>query len=54
MIDGIGIQVELKDFPRWRLRMPFDIHTPVNTDTGTIKSKSERKKKKEKKQLEIN
>ena len=42
MIDGIGIQVELKDFPRWRLRMPFDIHTPVNTDTGTIKSKQKK------------
>jgi len=38
MIDGITIQVEIKEFLKWRLRMPFEIHTSINTDDGTIKT----------------
>ena len=44
MIDGITIQTEIKDFPLWRLRMPFEFHTPINTDDGTIKSKEKKDK----------
>ena len=44
MIDGITIQTEIKDFPQWRLRMPFEFHTPINTDDGTIKSKEKKDK----------
>jgi predicted RNA-binding Zn-ribbon protein involved in translation (DUF1610 family) len=44
MTDGISIRTEIKDFPHWRLRMPFEIHTPINTDDGTIKTKQKRDK----------
>jgi len=39
MFDGIGIEIELLDFKKWRSQMPFEIHTPLNTDTGELKSK---------------
>jgi predicted RNA-binding Zn-ribbon protein involved in translation (DUF1610 family) len=42
MIDGICIVCEIKDFPQWRLRMPFEFYTPINTDDGTIKTKQKK------------
>lgn len=39
MYDGIAIETEINDFPAWRSRMPFEIHTPINTDTGQIKAR---------------
>lgn len=39
MIDGISIKVEIIDFPIWRLRMPFDFHSPINTVNGVYKGK---------------
>jgi len=44
MIDGITIQTEIKDFPQWRLRMPFEFHTLINTDSGVIKTKQKKDK----------
>ena len=36
MIDGISIETEILNFDMWRLKMPFEISTPINTDTGAI------------------
>ena len=38
MIDGISIETEILNFDMWRLKMPFEMSTPINTENGIIKS----------------
>ena len=39
MIDGISIELEIYHFLNWRQNLPFEIQTPINTDTGEIMSR---------------
>jgi hypothetical protein len=36
MIDFIKIETEIIDYSKWRNQMPFEINTPINTETGEI------------------